>query len=131
VRPIVGEVTVSAASVRYINRVEIPSESFEEYLTISIGFPPGYPSKVTGFLDRVEMEYPDESVKLAFTWASVEAPQGHSAFILDLDLLAAYQEPASVSDATEALRQLKVKEGRAFEGLLHDRLREQFGEVFG
>lgn len=131
-QPVLGEkVTASTISVRYINRVELPASSveFNDYLTITLDYPPGYPSRITAFLDRVEMEYPDESVKLAFTWASTEAEEGKLAFILDLDLLAAISEPIPLEEAMVVLRDLKLKEGRAFEGLLQDRLRKEFGEL--
>lgn len=129
---IVGEdATVSVVAVRYVNRIELasPDVELDDYLTIRVGLPPEYPSYVTAFLHRMEMEYLGEGVKLAFTWASTDAPEGHSAFIIDLDLVATLESPVRVIDAVPVLKDLKVKEGRAFEGLLKDRLREQFSEV--
>ncbi|MEY2420652.1 MAG: hypothetical protein QOI95_719 [Acidimicrobiaceae bacterium] len=130
--PVIGrESAVSTVGLRYINRVEIPEPTLEftDYLTIALGYPPGYPPQITGFLDRVEMQYPDENVKLAFTWASTEAPEGSVAFILDLDLYAQSGAPVGLEHAFAMLDDLKLKEGHAFEGLLLDRLREQFGEI--
>ena len=132
VRPLLDDdATISMMSVRYINHVELPAGpvSIDDFLTISIGFPPGYPPNITAFLDRVEMEYPEDRAKLAFTWASTEAPEGHVAFILDLDLHVPSPEPLSLSEAIDTLRELKAKERQAFEGLLRDKLREQFGEI--
>jgi uncharacterized protein (TIGR04255 family) len=123
--------TVGFVGLRYINRVEIaePSVDFEDYLTITLTYPPGYPSLVTGFLDRVELEYPGEETRLAFTWASTEAPENSMAFILDLDLTARCPDAIPIDQAFDLLRELKTKEGRAFEALLQDKLREQFGEI--
>lgn len=125
------EPTYSQVGLRYVNRVEIQEEAlrFEDYLTISFSFPNGFPPVISGFLDRAEMQYPDENVGLAFTWASTEAAAGWSAFIVDLDLVASLPEPVDLERAREVLRDLKIKEGRAFEGLLQDRLREQFVEI--
>ena len=125
------ETTVSMAGLRYVNRVEIPGSTvrFDEYLTISIGFPEGFPSELGAFLDRTEMYYPGEPVKMAFTWASVESPPETSAFVLDLDLYWTPEPPAELDVARQALGDLKTKEGTAFESLLQDRLREMFDEI--
>ncbi len=123
----------SQVGLRYINKVEIPGETLNfgeyEYLTIGLGYPPGFPPTVTGFFDRTEMKYADSPAAMAFTWASTPAPLGTSAFILDLDLSANPAEPLDLESARESLRDLKVREGQAFEGLLQDRLREVFREI--
>jgi len=75
------------------------------------------------------MRYSDELVRMAFTWASVDAPPGSSAFVLDLDLSWTPELASDLDAAREALRDLKIKEGRAFESLLQERLREQFDEI--
>jgi uncharacterized protein (TIGR04255 family) len=124
-RPAVAEV-----GLRYINKVEIPKSAIEfiDYFTISIGFPPGFPETIVGFLDRTQMTYPD-GASLTLTWASTDAPEGSSGFIVDIDLLRRFPEPIDIDGALETLRDLKEKEGRAFEGLLQDSLRNMFHEV--
>lgn len=71
VRPVLKNqnATVSTVGLRYINRIEIPEKAvkFEDYLTVSLDYPPGYPPIVSAVLDRVEMQYPGENVGLAFT----------------------------------------------------------------
>jgi len=126
-----GSAKVSMVGLRYINRIEIPESAleFEDYLNIDLNYPPGYPTTVTAFLDRVEMQYDGENVGLAFTWASTEAAADSAAFMLDLDLTAQLDRPLSVQESLVVLQDLKMKEGRAFEGVLKDRLREQFGEI--
>lgn len=59
-------------------------------------------------------------------WASTEAVSDSSAFILDLDLSAKPEVHATVDEALQILRDLKTKEGRAFEGILRDRLTSLF-----
>jgi uncharacterized protein (TIGR04255 family) len=130
--PVLGhEHSVALVGLRYVNRVTIPEAAvdFEDYLNIGIGYPPGFPGIISGFLDRVEMDYEGEPVRLAFTWASTNAPEGTVAFILDIDLYARCTESVTVDGAFEVLQDLKVKEGRVFEALLKDKLREQFGEI--
>jgi uncharacterized protein (TIGR04255 family) len=122
---------VEQIGLRYINRIEIPKPSitFHEYLTIGFTLPPGFPQSMIAFLDRVEVVYPDELARLAFTWASTEAPEGASAFILDLDLNATAGMPIPIEEAREVLREMKRRETEAFEGLLQDSLREMFREI--
>ncbi len=122
---------VATLGLRYINRVEIPSTPirFDDYLTISFALPPTFPAEMVGFLDRVEVVYPDAPVRLAFTWASTDADEGTSAFVLDFDLVSALEEPLSLEAAREALADMKAKETSAFEGLLQDSLRKLFGEI--
>lgn len=121
---------ISQCSIRYINRIELPGSEikFEEYLTISFTIPPVFPPLMTAFFDRVEVKYPDNEGRLAFTWASVESKEGHTAFILDLDLLTTLPKPMTLAEAMAELDKLKARETEAFEGLILDRLREVFGE---
>lgn len=123
--------TVATMGLRYVNRIVVPrpSFSFEEYLTVSIGFPPEFPTEITAFLDRAELRYPNEPVRLHFTWASIEAEPGSSAFIIDLDLYRDAEEPVRLEEARSGLADLKLKEGRAFESLLQDSVRELFNEI--
>lgn len=125
------EPTVKQIGLRYINRVELPTINirFSDYLTLDLSLPPGFPQAISAFMDRIEVIYPDEPVTLAFTWASTAAPEGSSAWILDLDLTAIPPEPLTLADAREMLNNLKVKETVAFEGLLQDSLREAFHEI--
>ncbi|MDP9393630.1 MAG: TIGR04255 family protein [Actinomycetota bacterium] len=122
---------ISVVGLRYINRVDIPEPDirFEDYLTITLGFPAGFPRQVNAFLDRTDMSYDGEPVRLSFTWASVEAPPDTTAFILDLDFYFTPETPVDLAAARAALEGFKVKEGRAFEGLLQDRLRRTFREI--
>lgn len=117
--------------LRYINRIEIaaPSIRLDEYLTVTMALPPGFPDQMISFLDRVEVTYPDAPIRLGFTWASTDAPADSTAFMLDLDLVAQPEEALSAEDAKSFLRDMKERETIAFEGLLQDTLREQFGEI--
>lgn len=123
---------VEQVGLRYINRVEIPTAPIElnEYLTIGFTLPPSFPQELVGFLDRLEVVYPNEPIRLAFTWASTDSSDGTSAFLLDFDLIASPLSPLTLEDARQTLSDLKLKENAAFEGLLQDKLREEvFREI--
>lgn len=126
-----GSPAVAGVGLRYINRVEIPTVPvrFEDYLTITIGFPEGFPPQIGAFLDRTTMSYDDLPLTLTLTWASVDAPEGSSAFVLDLDYLYECPSPTSVEEARAILNEVKLRESVAFEALLQDRLREMFVEL--
>lgn len=119
------------ASLRYINRIDIPAEQFEftTYLTISFAMPPAWPSQVTGFMDRFESLYPDGNTKIAFTWASTDSPAGSSSFVVDLDLTSDIEPAVNIGESRRWLAELKERETQAFESLLQDSLRELFDEV--
>lgn len=126
-----AEPSFSQVGLRYINSVDIPSTTFRfsDYLTIDRQFPDGFPEATTGFLDRSEMKFLENDVFFAFTWASTEGPPDCSSFILDIDLVASLDDPVDLGTAMEMLRDLKRREGRAFEALLKDSLRELFGVI--
>jgi len=121
---------VALIGLRYINRIEIsePTWEFRDYVNLDLTFPDGIPPNVSGFIQRVEVPYEDEPTLLAFTWASVAATPGSSAFVLDLDFVNRPEAPLDIESSREALADLKSKEGRAFEALITDRLRGIFVE---
>ncbi len=124
--------TVSSVGLRYINRIDLPSPTvdFADWLTISFTLPASFPQQMVAFLDRVEVVYPDEPVKLSFTWASAESSSPDvSSFVLDFDLTTTEDAVGSVPEARHLIASLKAKETDAFEGLLLDSLRERFDEL--
>lgn len=125
------DIRAAAIGLRYINRIQIPETEvqFQDWLTIAFALPPSFPQRLSAFMDRAEVLYPDNTSKLSFTWASVESPPGTSSFIVDLDLTAENEPHATIEEAKHILSDLKHKETAAFEGLLKDRLREQFDEI--
>lgn len=118
------------ASIRYINRLDVegPDVDFSTYLTVGLPVAPGFPREQMGFVNRVELGYPDGQSRLAFTWASVQAAEGRSACVLDLELVHSPSGLLSLEDASRELDALKVKETAAFEGLLTEAARELFVE---
>lgn len=125
------ENSISRLGVRYINRVGIPGQEIrpDDYLTMGINTPAGFPGVVSAFLSRYEATYPDRESGIAFTWASTEADANMSAFMLDLDLSWTPPAPIDRGELGQRLRALKEKETVAFESLLKDSMREVFNEV--
>lgn len=123
--------TFSGTGVRYINRIRIPSEEveFDRWLTFGFNVPDAFPKQAIGFLDRIELAYPDGVTRLNFTWATARTDESLDGFILDLDLVATPERGLSWDEALHSLRDLKLKEGEAFESLLQPAMREVFREV--
>lgn len=119
---------VSTIGLRYVNQITIPTEEFrfEDFFTIAFVFPQSFPPTIGSFLDRVELFYPDEPTKLAFTWASTEAGEGQSSFVLDLDYYYQPESPIELPAAQILMEELKVREGKAFESLITEKLRDIF-----
>ncbi|MDG4756406.1 TIGR04255 family protein [Micromonospora sp. WMMD710] len=118
---------VRKLSLRYINRINIPEDSFSltEYFTITQGLPDAFPSRMTAFIDRMELAYEDIPAKIIFTWATTQpSSPGQSSFLLDLDLH--WNEKCSVDEAVQHLVDLRQRERDAFESVINNRLREMF-----
>ena len=84
----VKQTNISRIALRYVNRIPLPSPTieFEDYFTIAQGLPvPGFPSKLTSFMDRMVLEYEDAPIRIIFTWglraqARVTQTRGHSSY---------------------------------------------------
>ncbi len=120
--------SIQAVGLRYINRLSIPETRFEvgEYLTIDIDLPSAFPANIGAFFHRVECTYDDSPIHLAFTFASLQAPESESEFLLDLDYTLVRTAAVPVSSALDILQNLKDREGQTFESLLKDKARELF-----
>lgn len=123
---------VAMVGLRFINRITIdePRWNFPDYVNLDLKLPDGIPSDVSSFFQRTEIPYPGEKTILALSWATVvpDTPET-GAFVLDLDFIHRPDVPISREAAKEVLADLKLKEGRAFEALITEKLRERFVEV--
>lgn len=120
-------VGVSRIGVRYINKIVIPEKDIDIELYFQNGIPssPGLPSKMAGFASRMEYIY-DNDVRLILTQATIDAPDGQSAFLVDLDVIWERTEPKLLDEIMEVVDDLHVREGQAFEAIITDRAREIF-----
>jgi uncharacterized protein (TIGR04255 family) len=118
---------VSRLGVRYINKIVLPGSDidFGSYFRYQLPSAPDLPSKRAGFLCRVEYVYYDE-MKLLLTLARVDAPNGQSAFLVDLDVVCESTEALSLDSIMEVVDDLHGREGKAFEAIITDAAREVF-----
>ena len=120
----------SRVGVRYINKIVLPGREINIGTYFRYGLPsvPGLPSKMAGFMSRVEYIYND-AVKLLLTRASVDAPEGQLAFLVDLDVIWEGAEPKGLDRIMEVIDDLHEREGEAFEAIITDAAREVFNGV--
>jgi uncharacterized protein (TIGR04255 family) len=118
---------VSRVGVRYINKINLPDQEIELKTWFQCGPPsvPELPSKMAGFMSRVEFLYPD-AVKLLLTQASIDAPEEPAAVLLDLDVLWASGEARTPDAIMTVVDDLHERVGSAFEALITDAVREIF-----
>lgn len=124
----VSDAEISRLALRYINRIEIPETycPLNEYFALSMNLPDDYPQPLRGFFHRVESNIDDTQVSLALTFANTNAPEGKSAFLLDLDLTWTLSEPTTLNDAAERMDQLRTMERDVFESMITDKARSLF-----
>ena len=113
--------------IRYINKIVIPHSpvSLADYLSSSLPVVSGLPTRVGGFLTRVEYTY-SEDVRLVLTQGLTAAPKGLVAVMLDLDVIWKGTKPAQRDDAMQKATELRDLERSAFEALITDQARELF-----
>lgn len=81
-------VSVNRLGVRYVNRLDIPSQNFDisDYLRTRPELSPDLPQDVSGYFFQVQLPLPnyDAAVNITST-AAPSGTVGHAALILDLD----------------------------------------------
>lgn len=125
---VAGADKVTRIGVRYINRVVIPSSDIDpsDYFLCGPAAPQvGLPSRLGAFVNRAEHVF-DDGTKLIVTFASIDAEEGSSAYLLDLDVIWEGTAPLEISAALEKVDLLHQREGEAFEALITDKTREVF-----
>lgn len=118
-------------SVRYINRIEIASTEFDltDYFNTSDLanlLPSSFGGTVTGFFYRAAAKRSSEPLDLALNFGSVVAPKDTAAFVLDIDLVYNFDDPAAPEEAIEKIKDVKDVENSVFESLITDNTRELF-----
>jgi uncharacterized protein (TIGR04255 family) len=120
---------VRSISIRYINRVMVEGTAVDlgDYFTTAPATPPNISLTLSNFLSRIESAYTDRPARLNTTLGSVDAPDGYSAFVLDLEVSQEWAEkPLTVEEAFGEVNELRVRERDAFEYSITDRTREVF-----
>ncbi len=121
---------VKRVGVRYINKIVVPEKEIEvgDYLQYSAPSAPDLPSKLAGFISRVEYIYDDVPIKLIVTQATVASPEGQPTFVADLDVIWEGAEPKSLDTVMELVDDLHEREGKAFEAIITDATRNLFNQ---
>ncbi|MCI0418029.1 MAG: TIGR04255 family protein [Acidobacteria bacterium] len=119
--------SVARIGVRYINRIVLPGResNIKTYFRCGPPSAPKLPRKMAGFMSRVEYVY-DDAVQLLLTQASIDAPEGQSAFLLDLDVVWESAEAKGLDGAMEVVDDLHEREGKAFEAVITKAARDMF-----
>lgn len=134
---VAGKKEVIRVGVRYINRIEIPNVELEltDFFLANPQPPSGLPKAVANFFGRMELHF-DDGCKAVLTQASLhDAPEGRSAFLVDLDLIwdDASTNPAtaplSFDDTLKFIDDLHEREKVAFESLITEKTRGLFNEL--
>lgn len=120
---------VRQIGLRYINQIVLEGDSIslDEYFTSPPRTPDSFPKQTSAIFSRIESFYKDDPIRLVVTFASVQAPEGKSAFLLDLDLVWMSDDSIiAFDDVMNKVEELRHRERDAFEALITDRAREVF-----
>lgn len=105
--------------VRYINRIDVPSEGeiarYENYLTINLTLPP-LCEAVNNYGWRFEREFPELGLR-AIVQSAVVAPEipRHAAFLLDIDVGAMQDLPTRLDELEPFLGKMRKLKNDIFE----------------
>lgn len=119
---------VKRIGIRYINEILIPEEDVEIGDYIRDALPHGHeiPVNLEGFICRVEYAYVADNARLAVSQATLNAPEGHTQILLDLDVIWEFDELISQGDALAKAKDLRIREREAFEAFITNKSRDLF-----
>ncbi len=101
-RDVVGDVPITALSMRYIDRIDIPRPEtgtldLDTYFTIVSKIPAGLSAHHC--YQQYWLNDPSSDIRARVIWSSLENLPGHFSFALDTE---AVLDPANIADADEA-----------------------------
>ncbi|MEO8218793.1 MAG: TIGR04255 family protein [Acidobacteriota bacterium] len=120
---------VSRVGLRYINKVEIPTQTGEvkldEYFSTVPTVSPTLPQPIHGFFMRIELPLPDVDGTLAVVVAGApsERPE-HVGVLLDIDMFKLISSPIDEEELWSTIELLRKAKNSAFEACITDRTRE-------
>jgi uncharacterized protein (TIGR04255 family) len=119
---------VTRLAVRYINRLDMPSQSeLKDYLRTSPEVSPELPQGLSGFFMQLTLPQPDIRGTLVLNEAGV--PSGRpevASVVLDIDLFREEDVGQSEEWIWDYLESLRRRKNEIFEACITDRLRELF-----
>lgn len=124
-------VTVNRLGVRYVNRLDIPSQNFDinDYLRTRPEVSPDLPQDLTGYFFQVQLPLPSFGAAVSITsTVAPSATPGHAALILDLDcsqVMALRSEDPGFDEAlVSRLETLRSAKNMVFEACITQTTRE-------
>lgn len=120
---------VAQVSLRYINRIPftLPRFDSDTYFNLHVRTAEQGLAAFTGFLHRVESVLTDGLTRVTSTFATVDAPEGQVAFLLDLDFRRPCPENLTDLNGIVAIAdELKAQENQEFEDSITDETRKLF-----
>lgn len=129
-KKIVGFKEIKHIGVRYINRIDMPSESgiveHETYLNLY----PAVPRIISPIFNQavqVMSELPDIKSVVRINSAMVQSPlPEHISIIIDQDIIRTFEPPQNEESILEYLNEVRHKKNDIFESCITDRARELF-----
>lgn len=124
---VVSPKSVNRIGLRYINKIETPSEDVKlsTYFHIKPHECDELPKNFGKFLTRTEYFYPDD-IKLILVHATTGTQENKLGFLLDLDLVWENESLDNIEKILDITDKLHEIEGKAFEALITDQTRNLF-----
>ena len=124
---VVQPVGVRRVGLRYINKIFVPGKMVivNEYLNSALPQVNGLPKSPNGFVSRAEYTYLGD-VRIILSQGTIEAPENHSGYLLDLDVI--WENPVYITkeEALAKTGYLRERERAIFESVITDKARELF-----
>lgn len=117
--------------VRYINRIDIPSELVapREYVRMFTTLPEGFPAPFTAQSVHVVSKMPDEKCEITVNASTIPSPLvGHASLQLDIDVARTVDLSARENEVRAILASMRAVKNHMFEVLVTDKARELFSK---
>jgi len=126
-------IALSRLGVRYVNRIDVPSESgsvnVQDYLTIFPTVPAAGAKLLTQYAMQVASAIGEDECNFVLNTGSVPSPLiGYSSFVLDLDVYRESNLPLKDDTLWEIVERMRRHKNRLFESCITDRARELFNQ---
>jgi uncharacterized protein (TIGR04255 family) len=117
---------VTQVSVRYVNRIEIPTQGeLKEYLLTAPDIAPGLPQVITGYAMQVTIPRSEPQTFVVIRQATVESTQPRTVpILLDIEVVRTVNIAPNSTDLKAQIEQLHVIEIETFERCITNRTRE-------
>jgi len=121
---------VARIGLRYINRVEIPSETLrlDDYFLFHPATPPALSQSLAAFICGVQVAYSEPQSMLKVELTNTTDAESSSAFMLDLDHFTLSPCDPAFDDVFAWIERAHSRVEAAFEACITDQLRNIFGE---